>query len=697
MKMLIFEDNKNFSDLMKIGFLEPAFLTALILVTVPIIVHLFNFRKFKVVYFTNVSFLKELKEETNSRSKLKHLLVLASRLLAVVFLVLAFAQPVIPTAAGKKSFSGNIISIYVDNSFSMEALGTKGTRLEEAAGIARDIAKSYKPSDRFQLLTADFDAEHQRLMSREEFLIAIDQVEPSSSTRTVSEVLSRQSDIIKTGGTGNKVAIQISDFQESVTDLAVIKPDSNLNVLLVPLATSETDNISLDSCWLMSPVIQKGQIAEIGVRIRNHGSSDISAVPIKLSVNGAPKSAASVDLVSNGYKDLTLSFTPADTGWYAAMVSLEDNAVMFDDRYYFSFNVANSVPVVCINGANAGGYFKSLFPADGYFRYSEFSDKQVDYSAINNAQVVILNELRQPTTGIVAEMVKFVRRGGTLVVIPDSAFDKASYSNLASSLNAGVFGAINITQDKLDKLQLDDPVFSGVFANKTGIGSSTDLPAVNAFFPLTGGVPEVLIRLRGGEGYLNRYRIGNGTVYLLGSALTGRMSGLARHAVFVPVFYRICLLSTNPQSAALQIGKDPSMELPASGITGDRVFKLKGGSKGLEFIPAHRMVGASVKVGFGNTVKEAGQYELSIDSNIMAKPAFNYNRAESNMTFLDAEKLTQKVTESRLDNFKIDANFGAVAMAGNKESTGVPLWKYCIMLALIFLGIEILLLKFWKT
>jgi hypothetical protein len=199
--------------------------------------------------------------------------------------VLAFAQPIIPTATGKKAFSGNIVSIYVDNSFSMEALGTKGTRLEEATGIARDIAKSYKPSDRFQLLTADFDPTHQRLMSREEFLTAIDQVEPSSSTRTVSEVLSRQSDIIKTGGTGNKVAIQISDFQQSITDLTTIRPDSNLNVLLVPLAASETDNISLDSCWLMSPVTQKGQITEIGVRVRNHGAAEISAVPLKLTIN----------------------------------------------------------------------------------------------------------------------------------------------------------------------------------------------------------------------------------------------------------------------------------------------------------------------------------------------------------------------------------------------------------------------------
>ncbi|MBL0342555.1 MAG: BatA domain-containing protein [Bacteroidetes bacterium] len=78
---------------MNISFVFPGFLLASALIAIPLIIHLFNFRRFKKVYFTNVKFLKELKEETSSRSKLKHLLVLLARMLAVIFLVLAFAQP----------------------------------------------------------------------------------------------------------------------------------------------------------------------------------------------------------------------------------------------------------------------------------------------------------------------------------------------------------------------------------------------------------------------------------------------------------------------------------------------------------------------------------------------------------------------------------------------------------------------------
>jgi hypothetical protein len=695
--LIIFEDNKFFSHLMNIGFVEPAFLTALALITIPIIVHLFNFRKFKVVYFTNVSFLKELKEETNARSKLKHLLVLISRILAISFLVLAFAQPFIPRAEGNKGFTGNAISVFVDNSFSMEAIGTKGSRLEEASTIARDIVKSYKPSDRFQLLTCDFDPSHQRLVSREEFLTALDQIEASPVSRTISEILSRQKDVLNTGGTVNKVAIQISDFQKSTTDLVDIKSDSSIAVTLIPVGTADADNISVDSCWLASPVVQTGQAVEFSARIRNHGAVDVSSVPVKFVANGSPKSATSVDVVANGFKDITFTFNPADTGWYQCMVALEDNAVLFDDQYFFSLHVEPSVTIVSIKGAGAGPYFKSLFPEGGYFKLMEFSDKQVDYGMLANAQVVILNEVRQPSSGLVSELKKFTERGGVTMIIPDSIPDLNAYASMSAALGIGILGSARSVVDKVDRLQTDDAVFAGVFTSKNGISATTDLPLVNRVFPQSGGVPEVLLRLRSGDAFLNRYRTGSGQTYVLGASLSGNMSGLARHAIFVPLFYRMALLATNPQALALSIGTDPKLELPSKGFSGDRTFKIKGGSKGLEYIPSQRMVGSSVIIGFGNTIREAGPYQLSLDGAIASSPAFNYNRAESVMSFNNAEMLQQSVDEARLKNFRVDATFGAKAMAGNVNSTGVPLWKYCIILVLVFLSIEVMLIKFWKT
>ena len=114
------------------SFTYPAFLFALSAIAIPIIIHLFNFRKFKTVYFSNVRFLKEVKQETQAKSKLKHLLVLASRILAITFLVLAFSQPFIPAENNKIPVGDKTVSIFIDNSFSMDAINKNGTLLDEA-------------------------------------------------------------------------------------------------------------------------------------------------------------------------------------------------------------------------------------------------------------------------------------------------------------------------------------------------------------------------------------------------------------------------------------------------------------------------------------------------------------------------------------------------------------------------------------
>src|SRR6187551_1622500 len=105
-------------------FTYPAFLFALSALSIPVIIHLFNFRRFKKIYFTNVRFLQEIKQDTRSRSRLKHLLILIARLLALAFLVFAFAQPFIPVSKSSNIATGTKhVSIYVDNSYSMDAIG----------------------------------------------------------------------------------------------------------------------------------------------------------------------------------------------------------------------------------------------------------------------------------------------------------------------------------------------------------------------------------------------------------------------------------------------------------------------------------------------------------------------------------------------------------------------------------------------
>ena len=98
-------------------FLYPEFLFGLFTLAIPIIIHLFNFRKSKKVYFSSTRFLKNVKKSTSQKLKLKHYLILFSRLLFLAFLVLAFAQPYLPGT--DKNPQAESVYIYLDNSWSM--------------------------------------------------------------------------------------------------------------------------------------------------------------------------------------------------------------------------------------------------------------------------------------------------------------------------------------------------------------------------------------------------------------------------------------------------------------------------------------------------------------------------------------------------------------------------------------------------
>ena len=157
-------------------FVHPEILWALTALSIPIIVHLFNFRKFRKVQFSNVSFLREIRQETKSKSRLKHLLILFSRLLAVAAIVFAFAQPYFPRSDSSILPGDKAVSLYIDNSFSMEAQGEQGLLLELAKSKAIEVAAAYGATDRFQLLTNDFEGRHQRFVGRDEVVEMIQAV-----------------------------------------------------------------------------------------------------------------------------------------------------------------------------------------------------------------------------------------------------------------------------------------------------------------------------------------------------------------------------------------------------------------------------------------------------------------------------------------------------------------------------------------
>lgn len=681
-------------------FINPGFLFALSLIAVPIIIHLFNFRRFKKIYFTNVKFLKDIKEETTSRSKLKHLLVLLSRIFAVCFLVFAFAQPYIPVDKSKKIIGEHAISIYVDNSFSMEAVNKEGTLLDEAKKKAREIAMAFKPSENFQLLTNDFEARHQRLVNREEFLDLLDQVKPGPVYRKLSDIILRQQDALNNSGSSLKSIFILSDYQKSFADFDKINTDTLIDVNLVPLNIQSVANIFIDSCWFTSPVIQMNKPCELNVRIKNSSENSVENVPLKLTINGLQKSLAGVALSSNASADTKLNFTLTEAGWQRGELSITDHPITFDDNFYFSFDVKQRLQLLSINEQEGSPYIKSLFRGDDYFVLNNTRVSQIDFSALQQNNVVILNELRSVSSGLASELKKYVANGGTLILFPDSAIEQNSYNQFLLSVNADAYNTVNTNEDKVDRLTMQSAVFQNVFDAKQKQSENMDLPIVLKHYELSGSSRsnrEVIMKLQGGASFLSKYESGKGKVYVFTVPLKSSFSNFYRHAIFVPVLYKIALLSQREQHLFNVIGNDNGYALNSNLQTGEEVLHLVNTKNNFDIIPEQRSETNFINLFFREQVKEAGNYDLLMNSKPVESIAFNYNRSESQMSFYSKEDIAKNIEQNHLQNTKlIESSAKGLTSQLLELNEGIKLWKWCIILALLFLGIEIVLLRLMK-
>ena len=229
-------------------FLYPVFLYALAAIAIPIIIHLFNFQRYKTLVFTNVRFLREVKQQTKQQSQLKHLLVLLARILFITFLVLGFAQPFIPLT-DETNHSAHTVSIFLDNSFSMNTNNPEGRLFDQARSRIEGIVAAYKPTDQFQLLTHDFESKHQFLVNGKEVESLLDQVTITPAVKPLSHILSRQKDLLSNNSSMGHHSYIVSDFQKQNTDLEKIPHDSTTHVRLIPLTPQAGSNIYIDSCW----------------------------------------------------------------------------------------------------------------------------------------------------------------------------------------------------------------------------------------------------------------------------------------------------------------------------------------------------------------------------------------------------------------------------------------------------------------
>jgi hypothetical protein len=686
-------------------FVNPFFLFGLLAISVPILIHLFNFRKYKRVYFTNVRFLRELKEQTKKRSQLRHIIILLLRILAIACLAIAFAQPYIPFSKNiVKADSRNAVSIYVDNSFSMEAMGAKGPLFEEARQKAHEIAAAYKSTDIFQLLTNDFEGKHQRLVSRDEFYRMLSETTGSPVSRRLSEVLARQEDLLSGSGTKVKSAFVISDFQQNFANVASLTDDSTKSYYLMPLAASQVNNLYIDSCWFDSPVQQAGFPARLHVKVSNSSTTDFEKIPLKLTINSTQKAVSSVDVGAGSSVEIIMPFINYQGGICQGILEINDYPITYDDRFYFSYKVTDAMSVLSIDGRDENAFLNALFVKDSSVVYKHMQDQKLDYSSFEKYNLIILNALSNISTGLTQELKRFIENGGGVSIIPPANADLVSYNTFLQTLNAGMLSGPDTANTQVSKINLNHPVFRDVFEDNGAAGklpANVELPSVFLHYRILANsrvANESLMSLRNGDEFLTVQPIGEGMLYILTTPLDIRFSNFPKQALFVPVFYNMALLSRPTPRLYYTIGRDELICLSGERLKDDQVYTIRSNSSDFDFIPGKVEQNSVNFVQVHDQLKEAGNYTVLAGTQKLSGISFNYNRSESDLKYYTSDELSNNLEKEGLTHIKVIAESKkAVGEAINELNLGKRLWKYFVWAALFFLLGEVLLIRFWKT
>ena len=181
-------------------------------------------------------------------------------------------------------------------------------------------------------------------------------------------------------------------------------------------------------------------------------------------------------------------------------------------------------------------------------------------------------------------------------------------------------------------------------------------------------------------------------MYISAVPLDDTYSNLPHHALFVPLMFRMALLSGQDRPLYYTIGDNENVETLPIETSDKQMVKLAKGQQSI--LPDVRQEEGGTVLYFSDQVTQPGNYLLKSQDTTVAAIAFNNNRSESDLTYLSDEELKAQITGGH--DTVTQAGPQSLKDSVAKANMGLELWKLCIILSLICLAAEILLIRFYQ-
>ncbi len=707
------------------SFLNPAILFGLAAVSIPVLIHLFNLRKVQKMEFSTLMFIKELQKTKLKRIKLKQLILLLLRCLAIIFLVLAFAKPVYKGFAGNDSGQKTVL-IFLDDSFSMNVKDEKGSYFERAKKTLESILSNYKENDEVYFIpTSEVKMKTKNIFydSFEDILDSAGKLELSDKSASMEEVVLLANELIRNSRNLTKEVYIISDFQNGNFNTeggnASGLSNEDVNLYLVNLGEREPNNLSLDEFEIVSKIVDKNRNVKLRVKLTNHNKFNVMNKTLSLFVNGERVTEKVSDAGSLSNNEVEFDFTPKSSGSLTGYIELaqsdaSEDEITDDNRIYFSLYIPEVFNVLMIaDDPSSGRFIEAAFSSaesllsDSVFNREKFvnaEQRSTISGDLSSKDLVIITGKRQFTEDEALNLKNYVENGGGVFIFPSTDIDINNYNEVLLSKFNSV--RINGKQDVngidftnglgFEKLDYEHPLLSEVFKNEklsiTTDVSNIETPNIRSYYDIVRGEgANSIMSLNNKKDFLVESKLGDGKILISSVPADLTMSDYPLKPIFAPLVIRsVFYLGNNfDYKKNYTVGNINIVNTRNLGL----ITKIE--NPGREVIELDKPLVSSGYFAFpyDNYSEMAGIYTLTDSAGNEFAFAVNKSSFESNLEKMGDGDIESYFRSRGFENVGIITEAGELQFKINEARVGKDLSIYFLLIAIACVLAELFLSK----
>jgi hypothetical protein len=675
------------------GFVTPFILAGLAALAIPVLIHLIQRERKRVVEFPSLMFLRRIPYQSVRRRRIRDWALLAMRLTALALIVLAFARPFFKrdSLAAATQQGAREAVILVDPSYSLES----GARWPRARAAARDAIDGLAAGDRGSLVFFSSGAEVAVRSSadrgRLEAGLATAATGPGSTR--FAPALKLAASLLAESALPRREIVLISDFQRRGWEQTPGRDDVKLpeRTVLTPVnvASGETSNLAVTPVSLQRSRFENHDRMAVTAGLVNHSAKAVSGVQLSLEVDGNAIQSLPASAAPGGSTSVTFApFTVASRNTRAS-VRLPDDALKRDNVFHFVVSPSEPVRVFVIG--RAGAERQSLYLARALSigetprvelvtrTATSFSDADA-----RQAGVVILNDIQTPDE-LADRLARFVREGGGLLIAtgPQATWP-ARLADVVPAVPGDLVDRTGTTPSRLGALEYSHPVFELFRAPRSG-----DFSAARFYGYRATGQPagQVLARFDDGVPALLERKTGAGRVLMWTSSLDLDWSDMPVKPVFLPFVHTLTKYLADYAEAPASLTVGQVIPAPRRGA-GRGTAANRGGT--IAIAPSGTRVSVETEDG-ALELHEQGFYDVRTQgagSDSATALAANVDLTESDLSPLDARELAAAVAGRAPGEI---AGLGAARPSDDAQAQAQRLWWYLLVAGGLLLAGETLL------